>query len=276
MSLFDEKYSRYKREFEDCLTRFVYSLEGKTLSENLVRSVSYSLLAEGKRIRPVLFFATLDALNVDYTKYSDFAVAIELIHNYSLVHDDLPAMDNDDFRRGKPTNHKLFGEAMALLAGDAMLNSAYELLLGMCVKDASLAKPSKILSEAVGYTGMIGGQAVDIELENYPKDVRTATYIDENKTSKLITAPVECASVIANSAETVEYCSFADNLGHLFQLTDDLIDGDGMVSVIGRDETIKLVQERYNNCKNALSRIKNNEFFCELTEKIKNRYEKNA
>ncbi len=272
MSLFDEKYSNYKRSFESYLQSFVDSLKGKTLSNNLISSISYSLLADGKRIRPILFLATLDSLNIDYTKYLSFALSIELIHNYSLIHDDLPCMDNDDFRRGKPTNHKLYGEAMALLCGDALLNLSYELLLKECVTDGSLVKPAAYLSEVAGFCGMIGGQAVDIESENYTKTLETMSYINENKTSKLITAPVVCAAMLANATNIAAYEKFADNLGHLFQLTDDLLDNDGIVKTIGRDKTVEQVEFRYENCTESLKQIVNNEFFIDLTNKIKNRY----
>ncbi|MDE5547413.1 MAG: polyprenyl synthetase family protein, partial [Clostridia bacterium] len=129
---FHEQYEHYRCTAEELLQKAVEEMPCGT--QLLKESIAYSLLAGGKRIRPVLFLAAADALGVDYRQASDFAVALECIHTYSLIHDDLPAMDNDDFRRGKPSNHKVFGEGHAILAGDGLLSYAFELLLAQCAK----------------------------------------------------------------------------------------------------------------------------------------------
>ena len=153
MTDFNLLYNEYLREFNDYVE--AYSVKLKTKPNVLAESIKYSLLNGGKRIRPVLMLACADLLQLPKTEVLPFALALEMIHTYSLVHDDLPAMDNDDFRRGKPSSHKQFGEANAILAGDALLNEAYAICLNECFKGEKYVLASQFLNACAGMYGMI-------------------------------------------------------------------------------------------------------------------------
>ncbi len=230
---FQKKYAEYLADFEGALQAHC-----KTLSEKnptLKKAMVYSVELGGKRIRPVLLLAAADMLGVERDDVMPFAVALEMIHTYSLIHDDLPAMDNDDFRRGKPSNHKVFGEAMAILAGDALLNAAYGLCFSQCFKGEKYVRAAKYLSEAAGENGMIAGQAADIlwaDQEDFSEG--QLRYIYENKTGKLIAAPLAIASIIADSRSFFELEEFGKSLGRLFQLTDDILDVTGKFGELGK------------------------------------------
>ena len=187
-------------------------------------AIKYSLLDGGKRLRPTLVFETAKLFGANDDNIDRIAMAIEMIHTYSLVHDDLPCMDNDDFRRGKPSCHKQFGEDIAVLAGDGLLNLAAETLLGgNCSK--SYFEAIKFVFECSGIGGMIGGQAIDIS-KNKPADFETLEFLTENKTAKLIMACV-CATAIycgASKNQKESLCEFAKNFGIAFQIADDLLD----------------------------------------------------
>jgi geranylgeranyl diphosphate synthase type II len=206
----------------------------------LHESVRYSLLAGGKRLRPVLSLAVCDLLNGDRGVVLPFACAIELIHTYSLIHDDLPCMDNDDFRRGKPTNHKVYGEAMAVLAGDALLSTACEIMLDEAAKDDALASrrigAARIIIKAAGISGMIAGQAVDLESENSAISYERLCYMHERKTGALIRASVMSSAVLcgADAATQDALSAYADHIGLAFQIKDDLLDCEGDSSVVGK------------------------------------------
>ena len=163
MKNFNSEYQEIKLFFEEELYKKLDSLVG--VEPTLLNAMKYSVKAGGKRIRPVLMLLTAKALNVNLNYIMPYAIAIEFIHTYSLIHDDLPAMDNDDYRRGKLTNHKVFGEAMAILAGDALLNLAYETMLRANSSIADI-NASRILALYAGASGMISGQALDIINEN--------------------------------------------------------------------------------------------------------------
>ena len=203
----------------------------------LYQAMNYSLLAGGKRIRPTLFLLVLDMLGVNSSRYLDIACAIEWIHTYSLIHDDLPCMDNDDYRRGRLTNHKVFGPAMATLAGDGLLTYAFEFLT--CGSQVSPVKQSRlvyILAKAAGPSGMVGGQAQDIESENRKQTVKELKVMDSCKTGCMLTSPVDMASVLADCEKT-EYDalhSFSVHLGLLFQITDDLLDATSSLETMGK------------------------------------------
>ncbi|WP_239705535.1 MULTISPECIES: polyprenyl synthetase family protein [unclassified Mammaliicoccus] len=210
----------------------------------LEESMRYSLSAGGKRIRPVLLLMTLTMLKTDINKGMETAKALEMIHTYSLIHDDLPAMDDDDYRRGKKTNHKLFGEATAILAGDALLTKAFELIS----KDKELASEEKVklirlLSEAAGHQGMVGGQILDMDSENKDISLDTLRKIHRYKTGALIRFSVVAACTIAkvNSKTFLLLDSFSQELGLIFQIKDDLLDIEGDFDKIGKavgsDET---------------------------------------
>ena len=203
----------------------------------LFDSMNYSLMAGGKRIRPFLFLFLLDILGNDSKKYLDIAAAIECIHTYSLIHDDLPAMDNDDYRRGKPTNHKKFGSGIATMAGDGLLTVAFTLI----VDNRTLTAEEKIklihiLSVAAGPFGMVAGQAHDKSVEGQEIDLKELQLIDYCKTGCLLCAPIDMAMAISKVSEEEKDAlhEFGKHLGLLFQITDDLLDVAGDLSVMGK------------------------------------------
>lgn len=237
---FKEKYDSYLNEFNLTLKNFCEGLDCKP--DVLRDSLKYSLELGGKRVRPVLALATADMLCVDRRKVMPFALAIELIHTYSLIHDDLPEMDNDDFRRGKPSNHKVFGAGNAVLAGDGLLNTAYSLLLKECVKGAEYVSAAEYICDCAGVYGMIAGQSADLLHEkDRAFNEKVLNFIYENKTGKLILAPIITASILCGGRCYSELKAFGKDLGTLFQITDDILDAEGdFISLgksIGKDET---------------------------------------
>ena len=197
------------------------------LKEGKVKdAMIYSLLAPGKRLRPMLFLTVLKSYQLDYRSYMDVACAIEMIHTYSLIHDDLPAMDNDDFRRGKPSCHKAYDEACAILAGDGLLTKAFEVVLRTPCSDTNKVKLVEALSSYSGIDGMIYGQELDIQSENDPHaTLDTLLKIDEYKTAKLLTLPLVCAAIIANKHDDIEIMKkIGYDLGVQFQIQDDILD----------------------------------------------------
>ncbi len=195
----------------------------------IIEAMSYSLNAGGKRLRAIMLLHACQQLGGGYENALPFAAGIELIHCYSLVHDDLPAMDDDELRRGKPTNHIVYGEAMAILAGDGLLNYAYELMLE---KTLNLAEPIRglnalsTLAKAAGFRGMLGGQVIDVTTENKPIDAATLDYIHSHKTASLISAALMSGAQLAGATvEVVDaYRQFGYNLGMAFQIVDDILD----------------------------------------------------
>ncbi len=230
---FNFKYAEYRESFNAVLDKFCNDIS--TVPEVLGESMKYSLLLGGKRIRPVLMFAVGEALGVEREKLAPFACALECIHTYSLIHDDLPEMDNDDFRRGKPSNHKVYGEANAVLAGDGLLNTAYSLLFGECFKGGEYISAAKFICDAAGIYGMIAGQSADILHENdgVPNE-DTLEFIYENKTAKLLIAAVTVPAVLKGGAYYSELKQFGKKLGYLFQLTDDILDASGSFENLGK------------------------------------------
>lgn len=233
MTAFDEKYSEYREIFENSLNKFYKNLDCKP--QILSESLKYSLQIGGKRIRPVLMFAIGDILGVEREKLLNFAVALELIHTYSLIHDDLPEMDNDDFRRGKPSNHKVFGVGHAVLAGDGLLNTAYSVLFGECFKGNEYVSAAKFICDCAGINGMIAGQSADLFYENnceLNEDI--LNFIYENKTSKLLLAAILTPSILKGGKYYPELLTYGRNLGILFQITDDILDVEGSFENLGK------------------------------------------
>lgn len=230
---FDGKYSEYQEYFNRQLKNYCDELttEPKLLGE----SMKYSLMLGGKRIRPVIMYAVADVLGVERERITPYALAMEFIHTYSLIHDDLPEMDNDDFRRGKPSNHKVFGAGNAVLAGDGLLNTAYSILFGQCYKGTEYISAAKFICDAAGINGMIAGQSADLvhEGDKYP-DEEVLSYIYENKTGKLIVASATVPSVLSGGKYYSELKEFGRRLGLLFQLTDDILDVCGDFSNLGK------------------------------------------
>ena len=209
----------------------------KSLDENLSRAMEYSLMAGGKRLRPILLMAAADTINGDGEKFITAADALEMIHTYSLIHDDLPAMDNDDFRRGKPTNHKVFGEATAILAGDALLTLAFEVALRQ--KDVApeiLLRVLKEISTAAGAAGMVGGQAIDLRAEGIQIDFETLKLMHSGKTGALFKAAIRSGAILAQASEKnlEDLTRYAENFGLAFQITDDILDVTGDEKILGK------------------------------------------
>src|SRR5437016_6202152 len=207
----------------------------ETLTAGLEEAMRYSLLAGGKRIRPVLALATARALGHDEREVLPFAAAVELIHTYSLIHDDLPAMDDDELRRGRPTCHVAFGEEVAILAGDGLFAEGISLVIERQEGDAELVLAAlRHLVAAAGVGGMVGGQYID--LKHGPEfELR---HLHEMKTGRLIAASVECVLLLEGLAEgaTIPYRRFAAELGVLFQIVDDILDVTGDESSLGKPQ----------------------------------------
>ena len=231
---FKEKYQYYLNIFEQYLAE---NKEVLTTTPNVLgESMQYSLLSGGKRIRPILLLAVADVLGLDLKNVLSFAFAIEMIHTYSLIHDDLPAMDNDDFRRGQLSNHKKYGEATAILAGDGLLNTAYSVCFEACAKGSEYIRAAQFLCDCAGAKGMIAGQAMDLEFTNQEKDLEELDLqeIHRLKTGKLILAPILIPSILTNYKYYFELEDFAQNLGLLFQITDDILDEEGSFDKVGK------------------------------------------
>ena len=233
MYSFKEKYGEYLSLFEKRLDDFFARLKCKP--QVLDDSLKYTLESGGKRIRAVLTLAVADMLGVKTEDVADLALAIELIHAYSLIHDDLPEMDNDDFRRGRPSNHKVFGVGNALLAGDGLLNTAYAVLFEKCKEDKLYVDAAAFICGCAGVHGMIAGQSADLMCaEKGIKDEEMLDFIVSNKTGKLISAAAASPAVIAGGKYFLELRQFGEDLGKLFQLTDDVLDEEGSLATLGK------------------------------------------
>lgn len=230
---FNEKYNFYVNEFNRTLEKFCNGIDCRP--KILADSLKYSLNIGGKRIRPVLMLAVGDLLGLERRKLENFALSIELIHTYSLIHDDLPEMDNDDFRRGKPSNHKVFGTGNAVLAGDGLLNTAYSLLLKECKNGIEYISAAEYICDSAGIYGMIAGQSADLMHEKDSSyNEATLDFIYENKTGKLITAPVVVPGILLGGRCFSELKAFGRDLGLLFQIIDDILDVEGDFETLGK------------------------------------------
>jgi len=214
--------------------------ESEEHSADVVKAMRYSLFAGGKRLRPVLCTAGAEAVGGDAQSVLPVACALEMIHTYSLIHDDLPVMDNDDLRRGKPTNHKVFGEAMALLAGDGLLTKAFHLMTHPDpenrVKPGASLKVIGLIATAAGYEGMVGGQVVDIQSEGKEVDSSVVEFIHTRKTGALIAASV-CSGAILGGAEKDQLkalTSYGEDIGLAFQVADDILNVEGSSQEMGK------------------------------------------
>lgn len=230
-----EYLTKSKKEIETYVSQIVTS-PNKEYSR-LYESMNYSLLMGGKRIRPIITKAVIEALGGSWEAHKDVICAIELVHTYSLIHDDLPAMDNDDYRRGKLTNHRVYGDGMAVLAGDGLLTYAFELVS----KNTSL-QPEQIvaiiqsLAKGAGPSGMVGGQSFDLESEGKELPLEELVVLHKGKTGALFTTAVEIGLIIMNAPADLRasYLSYADYLGLLFQITDDILDVVGTQEELGK------------------------------------------
>lgn len=274
-----------------------YYCEGE-MPELLARSMKYSLLAGGKRLRPAMVLAVMDMLGCDYEEWLDFACAIEMIHSYSLIHDDLPGMDDDTMRRGRPTNHVVFGVGQAILAGDGLLNVAFETMLKCALNHPECAERAlHAISEVAtgaGVTGMIGGQVMDLWCEQQKiANADALSYIQRDKTACMFIYPLRAAAWLsgANDAEITALGVFGEAFGRVFQATDDLLDviGDSaemgktlgkdaehgkltMISLYGVEGTQKIVGVELDKALHALEIFeKEADFFRDLIRSMVNR-----
>ena len=205
--------------------------------ETLEKAMEYSLMAGGKRLRPVLLMAAADAVGKDGAAFLTTGCAIEMIHTYSLIHDDLPAMDNDDYRRGKPTNHKVFGDGIAVLAGDALLTLAFEVMLRQeGAAPETLVTVVSEMSRAAGPYGMVGGQVLDLEGEGRRLDLAALRKIHMGKTGALFCAAIRSGAILAGAKEEelAALTLYAERFGLAFQITDDILDVTGDEAAIGK------------------------------------------
>ncbi len=222
----------------------------KSYPECIHEAMHYSLLAGGKRLRPSLVIAAAEAVGGDRQAVLPFAVATELIHTYTLVHDDLPALDDDDLRRGKPTNHKVFGEAIAILAGDALLTQAFILMTHASLMEKSteknVLKAAHEMAQAIGSGGTIGGQVVDLKSEGKPIDAETLEYIHIYKTGFLIQASVRCGAILCDATpeRLALLSSYGAHIGLAFQIIDDILDIVGDEKKLGKDIGSDLGKEK--------------------------------
>ena len=202
-------------------------------------AMHYSLLLPGKRLRPCLLLAAYHLIKEDWKSVIPFACALEMIHTYSLVHDDLPAMDDDALRRGKPTNHRVYGEDMAILAGDGLLNMAYETMLESPFAMEHPAEALRAMREIAcraGVRGMVAGQTLDVKLEGHVPSIESVRYIHLHKTADLLTAPIEAGFILAGAddAAVAAGCEYGKQLGLAFQMVDDLLDVEGDAATLGK------------------------------------------
>lgn len=282
---FDVRYKTYIELFEKELKEYLNS-QKNSVPKELYDAVVYATEGGGKRIRPVLCYAVADMLGLEKEEIKYFALAIEFIHSYSLIHDDLPCMDNDDFRRGKLSVHKKFGEAIAILTGDALLNLAAETCLKKPAFSEKDVSAMKILFYCAGMRGMIKGQVLDIKNEKKANGDETAlAEIYINKTAKLIAAPILIASVLQGKEYFDKLSEYANSLGVMFQITDDILDEEGDFSLIGKtpkkDENAdkltavktygikgakRRAEELYVKCKSLLAEMPDTEFLSKFTD----------
>lgn len=198
----------------------------------------YSIKVGGKRVRPILMLLVYSMYKKDYTEILPFAAALEMIHTYSLIHDDLPCMDNDDLRRGKPTNHKVYGEAIAILAGDGLLNEAMIVMLNECLGGSlSKIKASTFIAKASGPQGMIAGQICDILSEEKTISEEELLYMHRKKTGELIKVAIVCGAILgdANDKDLNSLEKYGEKLGLAFQIKDDILDVIGNVDILGKN-----------------------------------------
>lgn len=238
-------------------------------NKKLYEAMLYSLNAGGKRIRPILMILTYKMYKQDYKNILPLASALEMIHTYSLIHDDLPCMDNDDLRRGKPTNHKVFGDAVAVLAGDGLLNEAFNVMFAFCSTKGSSEsiKACSIISQSSGAEGMVGGQIVDILSENRTITLDELNYMHKKKTGALIKASIISGAVLANapSRDVTILSDFGEKLGLAFQIKDDILDAIGDTSVLGKaahhdkdnDKTTFISEYGIEECKKKCMELTN-------------------
>ena len=254
-------------------------------------AMKYSLMAGGKRIRPVMMLQVIRSYDKNYQDYLDIACAIEMIHTYSLIHDDLPGMDNDDLRRGKPTCHRQFDEATAILAGDGLLNEAANVILKANYNSELKIALLSILYQASGVNGMILGQALDIEFENKKANRKELDLIHHHKTGDLISASMQMGALVANVDDLETFKEIGYKIGLAFQIQDDILDVVGNSELLGKNvgsdiennkstyvtlmgvaKSQEIADCYFNEAITLINKLKiNHELILEVLEKLKRR-----
>ena len=289
MTEFRTELEAYVKEIDAALEGYLKPADNP--QKKIYEAMAYSVFAGGKRLRPVLLLEACRICGGNTAEAMPFACAMEMIHTYSLIHDDLPAMDNDDLRRGRPTSHIKFGEAMAILAGDALLNKAFETMAGSTSSNALRA--IAVIADSSGTEGMIGGQIVDIDSEGKEIDIDTLRYLHSLKTGAIIRSSCVAGAILGGGDEEVIKAmdKFAINLGIAFQIRDDILDVTGTeaelgkpigsdmeqgkntyVSLLGLEKSEELVAEYSAMAKAALEPFGNKaEFLLALTDYLVDR-----
>lgn len=274
MSVFKERCGEYlamiNKAAEDCLDKSVFGGRESYGLDVMLDAMGYSLENGGKRIRPILTLEFCRICGGDVRKAIPYAIAVEMIHTYSLIHDDLPCMDNDDMRRGKPSNHKVFGEADALLAGDGLLTLAFEILLSAADDPAKLVRAGAELAKAAGCSGMIAGQVMDLANEEKIASLEEIRATDKRKTGELIriAALLGCICAGASDEQIKAAENYCAGIGLAFQIVDDILDVTGDESVLGKP----IGSDGENGKSTYVSLLgleKSSEYAVELTENAK-------
>lgn len=288
-------------EFENILNNDIAIVERRLIEllpncldnqDVVVEAMKYSLLNGGKRLRPVFCLEFAKMCSCDRKDALDFACAVEYIHTYSLIHDDLPCMDDDDYRRGKPSCHKKFGEATALLAGDGLLTQAFQIIGDCDLSDSKKVLATRLLAQNSGVLGMIGGQVIDLKYESETPDLKQLLSVHRLKTGALISAAclLGCIAAGADNDKISAASRFAYNLGIAFQIKDDILDVIGNSEILGKpvgsdaenekttyvtleglEKAQSDVEKLTNSAINELSAFDNNEFVMLLAKKLVNR-----
>ncbi len=284
MNEFHDQIAQYRAAIEEFLQKqFCKDLPQKRLFD----AMRYSLLAGGKRIRPVLTLEFCRICGGDWRKALPFACALEMVHTYSLIHDDLPCMDNDDYRRGRLTNHKVFGEALAVLAGDGLLTAAFETASSADADPAVTVRAIRILSEQAGELGMVGGQVLDMDAEEQELTEQGIYDIQRRKTGALIQAACQIGVVAGGGTqEQLEAAGvYAQNIGLAFQIRDDMLDVLGDAAKLGKATHVdenkntfvrlygigacsKMIEEETKSAIAALSCFRNSDFLVEMAGQL--------
>ncbi|MEZ7743938.1 polyprenyl synthetase family protein [Gemella sanguinis] len=271
MNSFEQFISENRNSLNIYAKEYIENLE---IPELLKESIIYSLVNDGKKIRPLSFLYLLKFYNIDYKEYFDVALAIELVHTYSLVHDDLPEMDNDDYRWGKPTNHRVYGQDIAVLTGDSMLTLAFEVLSKANINDTLKVNLIQQFANYSGAMGMIAGQVYDVKQNNYQVDANYLRLMHSLKTGRLIELPLDFACKIARKESDLDYIrSFGKELGIAYQIKDDILDYYGEFEKIGKlpsDEDMITYLSFYgiDECKELLEKHTTNAI--EISRKLEN------
>ena len=287
--IYKDQYSRYQTAIESYLDSVCFQYDSEP-QQTLFHAMRYSLLAGGKRLRPIFVFDFCRMVGGDWQTSLPFAAAVEMIHTYSLIHDDLPCMDNDDYRRGMLTNHKVFGEAMAILSGDALLTSAFSYLANAPFCADTRIRAVTVLSECSGELGMVGGQVLDIQSEQRQCTEQEVLDIQSRKTGALIKAACLLGVLAGNGTQEQIHAAarFAHHLGLAFQIRDDMLDviGDAQelgkatgadtdkntfVVLYGLEKCEELVSEHTAKAIDALSIFSDNSFMRALAQELTGR-----